>query len=113
MGSGTALTATPSIIFRQAARPCNGCDRRVGQQAPRDQFRLKRLLLLVHTIKRAHSSIRMLASDVQPGDDGVGRAMTELAHLNEHEHNKPFYGMCEQLLPGYHQVEFDTWLYLT
>jgi UTP pyrophosphatase len=37
----------------------------------------------------------------------------ELAHLKEREHNKPFYALCEHMLPGYHQVEFDTRLYLT
>jgi hypothetical protein len=37
----------------------------------------------------------------------------ELAHLKEREHNKPFYALCEHMLPGYHQVEFDTRLWLT
>jgi len=37
----------------------------------------------------------------------------ELAHLKEREHNKAFYALCEHMLPGYHQVEFDTRLYLT
>ena len=55
----------------------------------------------------------MLASDVQPGEDRVGRAMTELAHLNEHKHNKPFYALCEHMLPGRQQVEFYTRLHLT
>ena len=37
----------------------------------------------------------------------------ELAHLREREHNKPFYALCEHMLPGYHQVEFDVRLWLT
>jgi UTP pyrophosphatase len=37
----------------------------------------------------------------------------ELAHLKEREHNKPFYALCEHMLAGYHQVEFDTRLFLT
>ena len=37
----------------------------------------------------------------------------ELAHLKEHEHNKAFYQLCEHMLPGYRQLEFDTRLYLT
>ena len=37
----------------------------------------------------------------------------ELAHLKEREHNKPFYALCEHMLPGYHQIEFDARLYLT
>ncbi len=36
----------------------------------------------------------------------------ELAHLKEREHNKPFYALCEHMLGGYHQIEFDTRLYL-
>ncbi len=37
----------------------------------------------------------------------------ELAHLKEREHDKAFYALCEHMLPGYHQVEFDTRLFLT
>ena len=37
----------------------------------------------------------------------------ELAHLREFEHNKAFYQLCEHMLPGYHQLEFDLRLYLT
>jgi UTP pyrophosphatase len=37
----------------------------------------------------------------------------ELAHLKERAHNKPFYALCDHMLPGYHQVEFDTRLWLT
>ena len=37
----------------------------------------------------------------------------ELAHLREFEHNKAFYQLCEHMLPGYQQLEFDLRLYLT
>ncbi len=37
----------------------------------------------------------------------------ELAHLKEHEHNKPFYRLCTHMAPDYHQLEFDLRLYLT
>lgn len=37
----------------------------------------------------------------------------ELAHLKEKEHNKSFYQLCEYMEPDYHQLEFDTRLYLT
>ncbi|MES2624854.1 MAG: M48 family metallopeptidase [Pseudomonadota bacterium] len=36
----------------------------------------------------------------------------ELAHLREKDHNKNFYQLCEHMLPGYHQLEFDARLYL-
>ncbi len=37
----------------------------------------------------------------------------ELAHLKERAHDKAFYALCEHMLPDYHQVEFDTRLWLT
>lgn len=37
----------------------------------------------------------------------------ELAHLKEKEHNKAFYQLCEYMEPTYHQLEFDTRLFLT
>ena len=37
----------------------------------------------------------------------------ELAHFKESDHNKAFYKLCEYMLPGYHQVEFDLRVYLT
>ena len=37
----------------------------------------------------------------------------ELAHLKEKEHNKAFYQLCQHMEPQYHQLEFDTRLYLT
>lgn len=37
----------------------------------------------------------------------------ELAHLKEKDHNKAFYQLCEYMEPAYHQLEFDTRLYLT
>ncbi|MDU6410423.1 MAG: M48 family metallopeptidase [Yersiniaceae bacterium] len=37
----------------------------------------------------------------------------ELAHLKEKDHNKAFYSLCCHMDPAYHQLEFDTRLYLT
>ncbi len=37
----------------------------------------------------------------------------ELAHFKEKEHNKAFYKLCSYMEPDYHQLEFDTRLYLT
>ncbi len=36
----------------------------------------------------------------------------ELAHLRESEHNRAFYKLCEHMLPGYGQIEFDLRLFL-
>ena len=36
----------------------------------------------------------------------------ELAHLRESEHNRAFYKLCEHMLPGYGQIEFDLRLLL-
>jgi predicted metal-dependent hydrolase len=37
----------------------------------------------------------------------------ELAHLKELQHDKAFYALCTNMEPAYHQLEFDTRLYLT
>ena len=37
----------------------------------------------------------------------------ELAHLKEAEHNKAFYKLCDHMLPGYAQIEFDLRMFLT
>ncbi len=37
----------------------------------------------------------------------------ELAHLKEKDHNKSFYQLCQHMLPDYHQLEFETRVYLT
>ena len=37
----------------------------------------------------------------------------ELAHLKESDHDKAFYQLCQHMEPDYHQLEFDTRLYLT
>ncbi|RZA26662.1 MAG: M48 family peptidase [Proteobacteria bacterium] len=37
----------------------------------------------------------------------------ELAHFRESDHNKAFYQLCEHMLPGYQQLEFDLRVYLT
>lgn len=36
----------------------------------------------------------------------------ELSHLKEREHDKAFYALCTHLAPDYHQLEFDTRLWL-
>ena len=40
-------------------------------------------------------------------------AVHELVHLKEKGHDKAFYKLCEHILPNYHQLEFETRLYLT
>ncbi|MEY4748790.1 MAG: hypothetical protein RIQ60_1004 [Pseudomonadota bacterium] len=37
----------------------------------------------------------------------------ELAHLKEREHDRAFYALCCHMEPAYHQLEFDTRLWLT
>lgn len=37
----------------------------------------------------------------------------ELAHMKEPEHDKPFYKLCCNMEPDYHQLEFDLRTYLT
>ena len=40
-------------------------------------------------------------------------AVHELAHMKEAEHDRAFYRLCVHMEPDYHQLEFDTRLYLT
>jgi predicted metal-dependent hydrolase len=37
----------------------------------------------------------------------------ELAHLKERDHDKAFYALCTHMEGDYHQLEFDTRLWLT
>ena len=37
----------------------------------------------------------------------------ELAHRKEPDHDKAFYALCSHMEPDYHQLEFDTRLWLT
>lgn len=37
----------------------------------------------------------------------------ELAHLREREHDRAFYALCRHMEADYHQLEFDTRLWLT
>ena len=37
----------------------------------------------------------------------------ELAHMNEREHDKAFYQLCQHMKPDYHQLEFDLRAYLS
>jgi UTP pyrophosphatase len=37
----------------------------------------------------------------------------ELAHIKERDHGKAFYALCTHMEPRYHQLEFDTRLWLT
>ena len=36
-----------------------------------------------------------------------------MSHLKEKNHDKAFYQLCCHMLPDYHQLEFDTRLWLT
>lgn len=49
---------------------------------------------------------------VAPGEFLKMIVAHELAHLKEKEHNKAFYQLCQYMEPAYHQLEFDTRLYL-
>lgn len=63
---------------------------------------------------RARSEIR-IASVFRDAPEAFLRMIVvhELAHLREKDHNKAFYRMCESMEPEYHQLEFDTRLFLT
>lgn len=63
---------------------------------------------------KAKSEIRIAAIFREtPGEFLKMIVVHELAHLKEKEHNKAFYQLCEYMEPAYHQLEFDTRLFLT
>ena len=75
----------------------------------------------LHTFaSRAHGNRLRARSDIRIA--GVFReappeflrmiVVHELAHLREKEHDKAFYRLCESMEPDYHQLEFDTRLWL-
>ena len=63
---------------------------------------------------RARSEIR-IAGVFRSAPEAFLRMIVvhELAHLREKDHSKAFYRMCETMEPEYHQLEFDTRLFLT
>ena len=62
----------------------------------------------------AKHEIRVAAMFKQVPDEFLRMIVVhELAHLRERDHNKAFYQLCEHMLPGYQQLEFDLRLYLT
>ncbi|AMT91500.1 MULTISPECIES: YgjP-like metallopeptidase domain-containing protein [Pseudomonas] len=63
---------------------------------------------------KANKEIRIAALFKDAAPDFLKMIVVhELAHFKESEHNKAFYKLCEHMLPGYHQIEFDLRVYLT
>lgn len=63
---------------------------------------------------KANKEIRIAALFKDAAPDFLKMIVVhELAHFKESDHNKAFYKLCEHMLPGYHQIEFDLRLYLT
>jgi predicted metal-dependent hydrolase len=66
-----------------------------------NQLKAKREIRIASVFKDAPTSmLRMIV-------------VHELAHLREPDHSKDFYALCRHMQPDYHQVEFDTRLWLT
>ncbi|WP_447891838.1 YgjP-like metallopeptidase domain-containing protein [Pseudomonas atacamensis] len=63
---------------------------------------------------KANKEIRIAALFKDAAPDFLKMIVVhELAHFKESDHNKAFYKLCEHVLPGYHQIEFDLRVYLT
>lgn len=63
---------------------------------------------------KANKEIRIAALFKDSAPDFLKMIVVhELAHFKESDHNKAFYKLCEHMLPGYHQIEFDLRVYLT
>lgn len=82
---------------------------------------LKHALGLHHAVSRIQGGKLKAKAEIQiasvfktaPVDFLRMIVVHELAHLKEKEHNKAFYNLCCHMEPNYHQLEFDTRLYLT
>ena len=62
---------------------------------------------------KAHNSINIAALFKQAPADFLRMIVVhELAHFKQKEHNKAFYQLCLHMEPNYHQLEFDTRLWL-
>jgi len=62
---------------------------------------------------KSKNEIRISAMFKQAPEDLLSMIVVhELAHLKEKDHNKSFYQLCRHMQPNYHQLEFDTRLYL-
>ena len=63
---------------------------------------------------KANKEIRIAALFKDAAPDFLKMIVVhELAHFKESDHNKAFYKLCDYMMPGYHQVEFDLRVYLT
>lgn len=63
---------------------------------------------------RMHKEIRIAALFKEMPPEFLRMILVhELAHLQEMQHNKPFYQLCLHMEPHYHQYEFDLRLTLT
>ena len=63
---------------------------------------------------KANKEIRIAALFKDAAPDFLKMIVVhELAHFKESDHTKAFYKLCEHMLPGYHQIEFDLRVYLT
>lgn len=82
---------------------------------------IKHALGLHHSIARVQGNKLKAKAEIQiatlfkhaPEDFLRMIVVHELAHLKEKQHDKAFYNLCCHMEPRYHQLEFDTRLYLT
>ncbi len=84
-------------VLKKRARVTYRCFSCAGRQAESKKQRSASLLCFA---TRRNRFLRMIV-------------VHELAHLKEKEHNKAFYQLCCHMEPQYHQLEFDTRLWLT
>ena len=94
----------------------------LGKVAYDSKLQVVKHALGTHTaISRAHGGRLRTAREIRiatvfrdaPADFLRMIVVHELAHLKELEHDKAFYQLCTNMEPDYHQLEFDTRLYLT
>ena len=94
----------------------------LGKVAYDNKLQVVKDALGMHTaISRAHGGRLKASREIRiatvfrdaPADFLRMIVVHELAHLKEFAHDKAFYQLCTNMAPDYHQLEFDTRLYLT
>jgi predicted metal-dependent hydrolase len=94
----------------------------LGKVAYDGKLQVVQHALGTHTaISRAHGGRLKASREIRiatvfrdaPADFLKMIVVHELAHLKEPAHDKAFYQLCTHMAPDYHQLEFDTRLYLT
>ncbi|MFD1009310.1 M48 family metallopeptidase [Oceanisphaera ostreae] len=93
----------------------------LSQVSYNSKLKVLKHALGVHTVQsrvqgsklKSHNSITVASLFKEAPPEFLSMIVVhELAHFKEKDHNKAFYQLCCHMEPDYHQLEFDTRLWL-